>query len=373
MARLIGIEEIELLAVGAAVLGTGGGGDPHLGKLMAQEAIKEFGPVTLLDPEEVPDDALVVPVAMMGAPTVFIEKIPNGDEALHSLRRLEDYLGKKAFAVMPMECGGLNSTIPFVVAARAGIPLVDADGMGRAFPELQMETFGVYGVSGTPMVITDERGNWALLNTTDNQMMEYISRGIAVRMGGVGHIAEYPMTGVEMKETSIFKTVTLAMELGKAIIESNSQKISPLIKMEEALLNSNYGKPIILFEAKIIDVDRTTSEGFAKGTVTLTGINEYAGNSFKVDFQNENLIAYREEDILATVPDLITFMDLETFKPLTTEGLRYGFRVACLAIPTPPIMRTEEALKIWGPKYFGYNVPFVPVERLNEGVSTVGK
>ncbi|REB73248.1 DUF917 domain-containing protein [Bacillus sp. 522_BSPC] len=373
MARLIGVEEIESLAIGAAVLGTGGGGDPHIGKLMAQEAIKECGPVTLLDPSEVPEDALCVPVAMMGAPTVFVEKIPNGDEALHSLRRLEEYLGKKAFAVMPMECGGLNSTIPFVVAARAGLPIVDADGMGRAFPELQMETFGVYGVSGTPMVITDERGNWSLLNTVDNWMMEHISRGIAIRMGGVGHIAEYPMTGDEMRRTSIFHTVTLGIELGKAVSESGKRKLSPLIAMEEALVNSNYGKPIILFEAKITDVDRSTTDGFAKGTVTLEGINKDEGHEFIVDFQNENLIAYKGEQILATVPDLITFLDLETFKPLTTEALRYGYRVSCLAIPTPPIMRTEEALKVWGPKYFGYDVPFKPVEKLNEGMMLNGK
>ncbi|QED46403.1 DUF917 domain-containing protein [Cytobacillus dafuensis] len=373
MARFIGVEEIEALAVGAAVLGTGGGGDPYLGKIMAQEAIKEFGPVTLLDPSEVPADALVVPVAMMGAPTVFVEKIPNGDEALHSLRRLEDYLGKKAFAVMPMECGGLNSTIPFVVAARAGLPIVDADGMGRAFPELQMETFSVYGVSGTPMVITDERGNWTLLNTVDNAMMEYIARGVAVRMGGVGHIAEYPMTGDEMRRTSILQTVTLAIELGKAVLESSKKKVSPLIAMEEALIKSDYGKPIILFEAKITDVDRTTAEGFAKGTVNLEGINGSEGHEFRVDFQNENLIAYKGDQVLATVPDLITFIDLETFKPLTTETLRYGFRVACLAIPTPPIMRTEEALKVWGPKYFGYDLPFIPVEKLNEGMIVNGK
>lgn len=368
--RLIYAEDIEQLAIGAAVLGTGGGGDPHIGKLMAQQAIRENGPVKMLDPEEVPDDALIVPVAMMGAPTVFVEKIPNGDEALHSLRRLEDYLGKKAFAVMPMECGGLNSTIPFVVAARAGLPIVDADGMGRAFPELQMETFGVYGVSGTPMVITDERGNWSLLNTVDNHMMEYISRGIAVRMGGVGHIAEYPMTGREMKDTSIYNTVSLAIELGHSVNKANDMKVSPLSLMRDALVKSNYGEPLILFEAKITDVDRTTSEGFAKGQVQLIGINKFEDRDYRVDFQNENLIAYEGDRVLATVPDLITFIDLETYKPLTTEALRYGFRVACLAIPTPPIMRTEEALKIWGPKYFGYDIPFIPVERLYEGQAT---
>lgn len=364
MARQIGLEEMEYLATGAAVLGTGGGGDPYIGKLMAKQAIRECGPVTLLDPSEIPDDEIVVPVAMMGAPTVFVEKIPNGDEALHSLRRLEEYLGKKVYAVMPMECGGLNSTIPFVVAARAGLPVVDADGMGRAFPELQMETFNVYGVSGTPMVITDERGNWSLVNTVDNHMLEHIARGITVRMGGVGHIAEYVMTGAKMKDSSIFHTVCLGIDIGKAIAQARKKFESPLDAMSDALSKSNYGRPIVLIEGKIVDVDRSTVEGFTRGKVTLDGIDSDNGKQFEVEFQNENLIAYKNGEVVATVPDLITFLDLETKQPITTEGLRYGYRLVCIAIPTPPIMRTAEALKIWGPKYFGYDLPFIPVEKL---------
>ena len=79
--RTIGIPEIEDIALGAALLGAGGGGDPYIGKLVAIGAVKECGSVTLLDPEEVPDDALIVPIAMMGAPTVLCEKAVGGGEA----------------------------------------------------------------------------------------------------------------------------------------------------------------------------------------------------------------------------------------------------------------------------------------------------
>ena len=66
---------------------------------------------------------------------------------------------------MSCEAGGLNSTTPFTVAAELGIPLVDADMMGRAFPELQMCTPTLYGVTATPMAIADEKGNSAVINT----------------------------------------------------------------------------------------------------------------------------------------------------------------------------------------------------------------
>ncbi|WP_152971333.1 DUF917 family protein, partial [Rhizobium ecuadorense] len=67
--------------------------------------------------------------------------IPSGEEAMFSLQRLERHLGRKAQATMPIEIGGINSTIPLVVGARLGLPVVDGDGMGRAFPQLEMETF----------------------------------------------------------------------------------------------------------------------------------------------------------------------------------------------------------------------------------------
>ena len=86
MARLVTEADLEDLARGAAVLGTGGGGNPYIGKLLARQAIREHGPVELVDAAEVPDDAVVVQSAMMGAPTVMVEKLPRGDEVVQRSR-----------------------------------------------------------------------------------------------------------------------------------------------------------------------------------------------------------------------------------------------------------------------------------------------
>lgn len=55
--RELGADQLDDLARGAGILGTGGGGDPYVGKLLAREAILAHGPVTLLDIDEVPPDA----------------------------------------------------------------------------------------------------------------------------------------------------------------------------------------------------------------------------------------------------------------------------------------------------------------------------
>lgn len=365
MVRKIGEQEIEDLAIGATVLGTGGGGDPYVGKLMAIRAIRENGPVTLIEPYELPDNDLVIPTAAMGAPTVSVEKIPNGREAYNSLRLLEKYLGKKAYATMPIECGGGNSTIPFVVASRAGIPVVDADGMGRAFPELQMETFHIYGINGSPMVLHNERGDSCIINTKDNLRMEQFARAITVKMGATSHMAEYPMTGKQVKEVAIPGTLSLAIRIGRAIRESIKLKKNSVESIIEVTTNSIYGPAIVLFEGKVTEVDRKTVDGFVKGMIRMDGYNNYQGKHLEVDFQNENLVARVDGEIIAMVPDLITILDAETGMPITTEGMRYGYRVTVLGIPTPEIMRTPRALEVWGPRYFGYDVNYRTLEEIH--------
>ena len=47
-------------------------------------------------------------------------------------------VGKEAYAIVPGEIGGGNGLEALVVAADMGLPVVDADFMGRAFPELQV-------------------------------------------------------------------------------------------------------------------------------------------------------------------------------------------------------------------------------------------
>jgi Uncharacterized conserved protein len=105
--------------------------------------------------DELEDEDLVVPAAMMGAPTVMIEKLPRGDEIVEAFKALEAYLGRSVKAVMCIEAGGLNSTTPFTVASHLGLPVIDGDGMGRAFPQIHMVTLTLHGISATPMTLAD--------------------------------------------------------------------------------------------------------------------------------------------------------------------------------------------------------------------------
>ena len=166
--RIIDEAVLEDIALGAAVLGTGGGGDPYIGKLMARESIRRYGTVELYTLDELDAEDLVVPTAMMGAPTVMVEKIPNGDDIVNAFHSVGKYIGKPIRATMSIEAGGLNSVVPIYTAARLRLPMVDCDGMGRAFPEIQMVTHTLHGISATPFAMSDERGNTVIMETIDN-------------------------------------------------------------------------------------------------------------------------------------------------------------------------------------------------------------
>jgi DUF917 family protein len=283
-----------------------------------------------------------------------------------ALRALEEHIGRKADATMPIECGGVNSMIPLLVAARTGLPVVDADGMGRAFPELQMETFAVYGVSGSPMAIAGESDETVVIDTgADNRRMEWLARGVTIRLGGVAHIAEYAMSGAEVKRTAIPRTITLGLTVGRAIREARERNTDPVAHLAEVLTDTLYGNLRVLFRGKIVDVERRTEAGFALGRAAAVSFD--GGSKLELRFQNENLLATVDGEMRCIVPDLVCVLDAERGEPITTEALRYGQRVTVVGISTPEIMRTPEALATFGPAAFGLEQEFRPVEQIIPG------
>lgn len=356
--RMVDVDDMEDIAIGGAVLGTGGGGDPYVGKLMAQQAIRKYGPVKLMDVMELADDALVVPVCMMGAPTVMTEKLPQGDELMNAFRALEAVLGRKIDAVLCGEAGGVNSTTPFVVAAASGLPLIDGDGMGRAYPELQMVTFTLHGVSATPMVLCDDKGNSLVLDTVSNAWTERLARAATIEMGGSALLAFYPMSGAVAKKAVVAGTLSLCARIGETLRAARTEHSDPVAALADLLGAKT------LFHGRVMDIERRTEGGFARGKATLSGVEDWKGQSLRLDFQNEFLIAERDGKVLATTPDLIAVVEADSGAPVPTDSLKYGQRLIALAWPCNPLWRTPGGIELVGPRYFKYDRDYVPFEQV---------
>lgn len=348
--REITADRLDDMARGAGILGTGGGGDPYAGKLLAREAIRKHGPVPLVAIDEVPADATVVAISGMGAPTVLLEKLPAGTEELAALRALEATLGRPATHIVPIEIGGVNSMIPIAAAAQAGLPIVDGDAMGRAFPEAQMVLPTLIGVSNTPMAVADDKGNTLVLNAVSNLWAERLARAACVQMGCQVSCADTVMRGDQLRDGLVPATLTLAEDLGRAVREARTRHTDPVAAATEVLSG------VELFRGKVVDVERRTTGGFARGQARLEGTGV-----LELSFQNEHLLARLDGEIVATTPDLICVLDTDSGEPVTTEAMRYGLRVTVIGVPCDPRWTSPGGLALAGPRYFGYDCDYQPL------------
>jgi DUF917 family protein len=221
-----------------------------------------------------------------------------------------------------------------------------------------MVTFHLGGVSASPLALADERGNCVIIRAASNAWAEKLARSATVAMGGHSMWAGYAMYGRDVRRCAVRGTLSLAFRLGHTVKTAQQLGSSP-IEAVQATLNGT-----LLFRGKITDVVRQTTAGFARGRVSLAGLEDFSGSGLTIEFQNEHLIARRDGVVLATVPDLIVIMDAVSGVPITTEALRFGMRVAVVAAPCNPLWRTPAGLEVVGPAAFGYDVAYVPVEDL---------
>lgn len=357
--REITESELDAIEIGAAILGTGGGGNPYIGKLRCREELRKGNRIPVIPLAELPDDALVVSLGGIGAPVVGVEKIEEGEECLRALRAVEREMGQNVDALISVEIGGSNSMEPMLTAAQAGLPVVDGDGMGRAFPEMQMCTWSIYGHREAPAAMADEKGSIVVIrDTPDDLWLERIARSVVVAMGAAAGLASQPMRGDFVKRAAVPSTITQALKLGQAVLESHRLNADPV----QTIIDQERGR--LLMTAKIVDLERHLKGGFSVGHLALEGFGNFSGDTGRIDLQNEYLVFRRNGVVEVCVPDLIVVLDSDTGLPITTEMLRYGQRIAVLGLPAHALMKSPEALRVVGPKAFGFHdVTFVSMER----------
>lgn len=349
----IDTKALRRIADGGAVLGAGGGGNPYIGRLMAEQALPPGASVPVVPLSEFADDELILPIAMMGAPSVMQEKFPSGREIPDLVAMMEKLLGRKVAAILCIEAGGLNSTIPFAAAAYMGLPIVDGDAMGRAFPELQMVTFTLGGIKATPMAMFDDKGNGATFDTITNKWTERLARALTIEMGGSAMVGLFAATAGEMRDCLVHGSLSMIYDIGGVMAEHGADAAR--------ILAETYGGAI-LFQGRVRDVARWNEGGFTRGRVEIEGLGDFRRRAVKLTFQNEFLAAEEDGRHLATTPDLITLLDANTGEPITTEMVKYGLAVNVLGLPCAPIWRSPEALELVGPRYFGLDVDYRPLK-----------
>ncbi len=333
----ISINNLKDIALGTTILGSGGGGDPECDRKLASYFIETYGEPLLIDIDEVADDALIVPVGFMGAPSVCKEMLSNGSEFDAIFTKIEERFQKKIGAIVASEIGGSNGIVPISVGAKNRLPVVDADTLARAFPELQMSSCTLCNIKPAPCFIADSLGRLCIIEEGTAQDIENKARIICQEMGSSAAVSFNIMTKAEAKQALIAGTLTLAKELG----------LLASIKNKKAL-SEQYGLTS-LAKGRVIDIESRNDRGFLEGKIVIEG-------GLEVLYQNEYLIAKQAGTTLAVTPDIICLFEEERFIPLCVENVRFGIEVELASMPSAPIWKTPEGLALVGPKAFGYEV-----------------
>jgi uncharacterized protein len=344
--------DLEDLALGSAILGSGGGGDPSYDLLMAQQQFETGEEVKLVEVGDLAEDAVIAPIAFMGAPLVGIEKLPSGEEFPAVIASLEELIGKKVTHLLAAEIGGANAFTPVIAGSQLGLPVIDGDTLGRAFPELQMSSCNLMGVSPTPAVLGDALGKTVSIRKGNAVEAEKFFREKTIEMGSSAAVSLYIMSGREAKRSIISGSYSKAIGIGKTIRQAKEQGQNPI----KALIE-NFDA-LSLFSGMIVDIDQSIEEGFLTGSFSITNDDTF----IKVLYQNEYLAVFDGEKPLVSTPDIIIPLEQETGSPITSETLQYGVRVELIALPSPKLWTSEEALNLVGPQYFGYKIDYQDVQ-----------
>jgi len=315
-------QDLDDILVGAHFYACGGGGAMANGRQLLEEIkkqliIKGLDYVTYINPMDVPDDEWLPVVAAMGSPQKFL-KYGYSTSPLSAFIALQNLMKKRLnnpdftfCSVTPVECGVVAYMMSFLVGVNLGIPVVNGDGGGRAFPSLEMATFANPNVKAdiqvSPCVLTSEQtviegGVSMTLDCPSAITIDQLTRSlisIGVGFEERASFSGFAMTGSQLKQPNalVHQTLISARDLGRNIRESSNP-----VKTIQSLLEAD-----LICEGQITRVESSTHAGYDWLDVYITDAQQ---QEYIVVVKNENMMVWSKQadTPLVLAPDLICYI-----------------------------------------------------------------
>jgi len=354
------LTEIELRDIieGCTVLGTGGGGDPQEGWEIIKKELDKGRKFMLASLTEIPEDGLVpMPYYVGSLSGEKVKSIYEEGEAVRSFKLLEEYMNMEFAGVISTELGGANTAAALATAARLNKPIVDGDPAGRSVPELQHTTYYIVGIEMAPFSVVTPYGDEIVVpRVKDDFQAEKIVRSIAASIKTNVGVTSHPVDGKRLQNSVVPEAISHALNLGKALREARESGENPIFALIKA------GNGFLLFHGIAKEVSWEDKEGFTIGEFTLQGINEFEGDTYRIQYKNENMLSWLNEEIDVTVPDLISVLTPDGY-PVTNPHVKKNEEYVVVGFPAPSLWRTSKGLEIFGPKYLGLDIEYIPIEK----------
>jgi hypothetical protein len=365
--KLLERQDLYDILYGCTILGTGGGGSLQKGLALIDDALQKGKQFRLVDFAEVPDDAWIATPYICGSVSPSTPELeaqyaglPKLDEPEPYLayRALEAYFGREFYGVISTELGGGNTAEALYVAALLDRYIIDADPAGRSVPELQHSTYCIYDLPIYPLACANQFGDVAVLPKVVNDLRaEALVRAMAVVSKNRIGVADHPAQAKQLRGAVITGAISRAWEIGKTFRAAKESGLSAAAQI--ALTAGGF----LLFKGVVTRHAFDTIEGFTIGEIYLSGEGEFSGSDYHIWFKNENIVSWRDGKVDVTVPDLICVFDEEANEPVLNPYCREGMSVTVIGLPAPAQWRTPRGLELFGPRHFGFDVEYQPIEK----------
>ena len=362
-------KDLNDIMIGSMYLGTGGGGSLSIAQNNLKSALSEGLEFRLMDVSEMGDDEYAAVPYDVGsltpttAPGTGDNPSSGGEEntqTVAAFRALADYMKENFTAVITGEIGPESTAASLIVAARLGLVALDADGVGRAAPEISQYSVLLAGISTIPAgCVTPSGDEFILTKISKTGHEEEIVRSVAAASGYVS-VADAPMPGRIAKKKGVLVTgsISKCRKIGAAFHDAKDRNQDPI----EAALKVADG--FRLFDGTVETIESHDENGFTVGEIRINGNSHDDGRHCIVRFQNENLVARIDGQIVATVPDLVSIVDRDSGIPVGNPNFSKGQSVVVVGFPADPIWTTAKGLKVFGPRHFGIEQDYVGISKL---------
>ncbi|MCL6625315.1 MAG: DUF917 family protein [Alicyclobacillus shizuokensis] len=320
MARALTAQDVTYAVLGGSVLGGGGGGWPDEGKVVGNLSI-EIGDPKLVSLDELDDDALLVTVALVGAPAAK-DKYVKPVHYVRALQLLQSRLRRPIAGIITNENGSGTTVNGWLQAATLGIAVVDAPCNGRAYPTGAMGSVGLHRVADHTSIQAAVGGAGPrYVETVTSGSLTTVSalvRDLSIRAGGLVAVARNPITVKYAREHCAVGGISEAIALGQRMVQAGGGDATI-----HAVLNYLGGE--LICEGAVSAVHLETSGGFDVGRVQISDV--------ELTFWNEYMTLEKNGQRLATFPDLIATFDRRTGMPVITAEISEGREVVVITIP----------------------------------------
>jgi DUF917 family protein len=374
--KLTTLQDCEDFVEGSLWMATGGGGGYDGGMELLKEVIEEGRTLEWVDADCIDDDAWTATVGLHGSIAPLTDEVFAQIERaglveaegewyiIRAVKELGKSMGHEYSCIVPAELGPESAAITLAVGARMGATIVDGDYIGRAVPEETQSTYCLFGKQGMFFTSVDPWGNITVVKEAVNpHSLERLAKMLAVAAYGVTAVAGIPLRGREMKEILVPGTLTQCLKIGQALRQAREENSDPVAA----------GLSVVngwrLCDGTVVGLETEDRDGYLFGTVTIEGEGVHTGQEMQVWFKNENQVTWVNGKPWVCSPDLVSVVHKDSGRGIYNAEIKEGDQVAVIGIRGLDWFRTEAGLAITAPRYFGFDIDYVPIEDLMERVA----